>query len=80
MRVAISVPGPVHRAADRAAKRLRIPRSQLYTRAVEEYLKRQARPDVTERLDLVYGSERAEPDEAVLEQGLETLRRVEWKD
>lgn len=80
MKIAISVPGPVHRAADRAAKRLRVPRSQLYTRAVEEYLKRQARPDITERLDLVYGSRRNEPDEALLEQGLETLRRVEWKD
>jgi hypothetical protein len=80
MKVAISVPGPVHRAADRAAKRLRIPRSQLYTRAVEEYLKRQARPDITERLDLVYGDKRNGPDRAVLEQGLETLRSVEWED
>jgi len=77
MKVTISVPGPVHRAADRAAKRLRVPRSQLYTRAVEEYLN-QARPDITERFDLLYGSRQNGPDDAILEQGLETLRRLEW--
>lgn len=80
MKISISVPRPVYRAADRVAKRLRSPRSQLYTRAVDEYLERQTGPDITERLDAVYGSKRSPPDEAVLEQGLETLRRVEWRD
>lgn len=80
MKVAISVPDPVSRAADRVARQLRIPRSQLYTRAVAEYLKRQAHPEITERLDAVYGGSGKQPDRAVLDQGIETLRRVEWED
>ena len=72
----------MYRAADRTAKRLRVPRSQLYARALEAYLKRAERPDVTERLDAVYSKKkkRTEPDEAWLAHGLEVLRRARWED
>ena len=46
MKVAISVPDEIGRAADRAAKRMSMPRSRLYARALEAYLKQQERPDV----------------------------------
>jgi antitoxin MazE6 len=80
MKVAISVPDSLSRAADRTARRLRIPRSQVYARALEAYLKRAERPDVTERLNAVYGKGRNRPDPAWLAHGLEMLRRVEWKE
>ena len=80
VKVAISVPDPVFRAADRAARRLRIARSQLYTRALEAYLKQEERPDITERLNAVYGKKGNQPDPAWLAHGLEVLRRVEWED
>jgi metal-responsive CopG/Arc/MetJ family transcriptional regulator len=80
MKVAISIPDRLYRAADRTAKRLRVPRSQLYTRALEAYLKRAERPDVTERLDAVYSKKRTKPDEAWLAHGLEVLRRARWED
>ena len=80
MKVAISVPDEIGRAADRAAKRMSVPRSRLYARALEAYLKQQERPDVTERLNDVYGRPGARPDRRLLEHNLEMLRRVDWED
>lgn len=80
MKIAISVPDDLSRAADRAAKRMKIPRSRFYARAVETYLGENYRLDVTERLNAVYGSSANQPDPVFSEQGLETLRRAEWKE
>jgi hypothetical protein len=81
MKVAISVPDPLFRQAESAARRLRIPRSQLYARALEVYLSQQSRPDVTDRLNAVYGAGKGEsPDPAWVETGLDVLRRSEWED
>jgi len=80
MKVAISIPDRLFRAADRTAKQMRVPRSQLYARALEAYLKRVARPDVTERLNAVHARRRNGSDEAWLAHGLEVLRRVEWDE
>jgi hypothetical protein len=81
MKVAISVPDPLFRQAESVARRLRIPRSQLYARALEAFLRQQRRPDVTERLDVVYGSAGGEAlDQAWLDAGLELLRRTEWEE
>jgi hypothetical protein len=81
MKVAISVPDPLFRQAESAARRLRIPRSQLYSRALEVYLRQQRRPDVTERLDAVYGVREGDAaDQTWLDAGLDVLRRVEWED
>jgi len=80
MKIAISVPNRVSKAADETAKRLRIPRSQLYTRAVETLLRELGHSDVTERLNAVYSKRSNRPDPAVLRQGLETLRLTEWDE
>jgi predicted transcriptional regulator len=79
VKVAISVPDRLFRAADRTAKRMRVPRSQLYARALEAYLKRAQRPDVTERLNAAYAGKGNAPDVAWLAHGLEVLRR-DWED
>lgn len=81
MKVAISVPDPLFRQAESVARRLGIPRSQLYARALELFLRQQRRPDVTERLDAVYGAPGGDTDDREwLEAGLEALRRVEWEE
>jgi len=80
MKVAVSVPDRLFQAADRAAKRLRLPRSQLYVRALETFLRQQGDPGVTERLNEVYGAGDVGPDAPLLEHNLEMLRRVEWED
>ena len=62
MKVAISVPEPVYRAAEKAARRMRVPRSRFYARAVEAYLNRIDREDVTRRLNEIYDETVGEPD------------------
>lgn len=78
MKIAISVPDPIYRAAEQAAKRLRVPRSQFYSRAVEAYLKLTSREDVTERLNAVYSEETTEPDPFLEAAARATLRRTKW--
>ena len=78
MKVAISVPDNIYRAADKAARRMRVPRSQLYARAVEAYLKLPEGQDVTERLNAVYGDEIRERDPFLEKAARATLRRARW--
>jgi metal-responsive CopG/Arc/MetJ family transcriptional regulator len=79
MKVAISVPDRIYRAAERAARRLRVPRSQLYARAVAAYLAQEARENVTERLNAVYSDQASgERDRFVEAAARATLRRNRW--
>ena len=78
MKVAISVPDRISRAADKAAKRMRVPRSQLYARAVEAYLKQASGQEVTERLNAVYGEEVPEPAPFLEAAARAALRRSKW--
>lgn len=54
MKVAVSVPDKLGQAVDRAARRLRIPRSQFYARALEAFLRDEEKAGITERLNEVY--------------------------
>lgn len=54
MKTAISIPDELFRAADRAAKRLGLSRSQFYQRAIAQYLERQSEALVTDALNAVY--------------------------
>jgi predicted transcriptional regulator len=54
MKAAISVPDPVFKAADRLARRRRISRSELYTRAIVALLKAEDEGEVTAQLDRAY--------------------------
>jgi metal-responsive CopG/Arc/MetJ family transcriptional regulator len=78
MKVAISVPDPVFGAAERVSRRLKISRSELYSKAVAAYVKKHGRDDVTERLNSVYGSADAPLDPALETMALEVLRRNRW--
>ena len=59
VKTAISIRDEVFEAAERAAQALGLSRSQLYTRAVSEFVARHQREGVTERLDAVYGGDEA---------------------
>ena len=55
MKTAISIRDEVFEAAERTARALGLSRSQLYSRAVSEFVAGHQREGVTERLDAVYG-------------------------
>lgn len=56
MKTAVSIPDPLFRAAEAVSRRLRLPRSVLYARALESFLREHDRAGITEKLDEVYGA------------------------
>ena len=56
MKTAISIPDKIFDAAERAATKLGMSRSELYTTAVREYIDRHAREGITDELNDVYGT------------------------
>lgn len=59
MKTAISIPDDVFEAAERAAKKLGMSRSEFYVKAVREYIERYGRENVTEKLNEVYSGAEA---------------------
>jgi metal-responsive CopG/Arc/MetJ family transcriptional regulator len=78
MKTAISIPDPLYKEAERLTKRLRIPRSQLYAKALEEYVQRQRSKGIKEALDEVYRTESSELDPVLAHLQGEVLGREEW--
>jgi hypothetical protein len=85
MKVAISVPDDVFRSVEHAAKRLKISRSELFSRAARAFLDEQRGRDVTESYDRAFGPEAAgaAPDDETARFRREATRRalldVEWR-
>ena len=61
MKTAISIPDEIFEDAERLAKRLKQSRSEVYSRALAEYLARHAPDEVTERMDRVVEELASEP-------------------
>ena len=78
MKTAISIPDPLFREAERLTKRLRIPRSQLYALALEEYLQRQRSKGIKEALDAVYGRESSEVEPDLAAAAYHVLAKEKW--
>jgi metal-responsive CopG/Arc/MetJ family transcriptional regulator len=77
MKTAISIPDDVFQAADEMAHKMKKSRSEIYSRAVREYVARYSEDGVTEALDAVYEAADA-PDEFAQAAAQSTLRRTEW--
>jgi hypothetical protein len=79
MKTAISLPDNLFKAAERLAGRLRLSRSELYQRALAEYLARHDEAIVTEQLDRVYGPAPGGGLDPVLDRlQWASLAREEW--
>jgi antitoxin MazE6 len=77
MKVAISLPDPTFKAAERVSKRLGMSRSRLYAQAVEAFVKVHRGAEIRELLDTVYGSEAAAVDPLIDRLQADALRE-EW--
>ena len=77
MKTAISIPDDVFAEAERLARRLKTSRSELYSRALREYVARHGSEQVTEALDKLC---EALPAEKVFATAAarRTLRRSPW--
>jgi antitoxin MazE6 len=78
MKTAISIPDDVFSDAERLARALKQSRSQLYSRAVREYVARHSEDSVTIALDAVYAEEPAPVDAFATEAARRALERTEW--
>jgi metal-responsive CopG/Arc/MetJ family transcriptional regulator len=78
MKTAISIPDDVFAEAERLARALKKSRSQLYSRALKEYVARHAADQVTEALDHVCGTISAADHDFAKAVARRTLRRSPW--
>lgn len=78
MKTAISIPDDIFVSADHLAKRLNMSRSELYTRAIQQYVAECRHAGVKEKLDQVYASENASVDSSVLNAQAISIPMEEW--
>jgi predicted transcriptional regulator len=79
MKTAISIPDDLFREADLLAAELKQSRSQLYSRAVSEYVARHSADRVTTALDAVYSGEEDESElEFLRAAARRTIEHSEW--
>jgi metal-responsive CopG/Arc/MetJ family transcriptional regulator len=78
MKTVVSLPDDLFRSAEKAARRLRVTRSELYVRAIAEFLKQQNGSAVTERLNEVYSRHTAKLDPGLKRAQLKPLEKEPW--
>ncbi len=79
MKTAVSLPDDLFRLAEVAARRLRLSRSELYAKAIAEYLERREDNAITERLNEVYSRRPAKLDSALHRAQLKSLKKDGWE-
>ncbi len=78
MKTAISIPDPIFQAAEKLAYRLRISRSELYTKAVAEYMDSNKYRNVTQILNEIYGKESSEFDKELYAMQTKSIPMEKW--
>ncbi|MCC6383417.1 MAG: hypothetical protein IT304_13000 [Dehalococcoidia bacterium] len=78
MKTAVSVPDDVFVQAERLVRRFGLSRSELYSRALREYVARHAEEDVTDALNAVIADIADDNGVLAREAGRRTLERSEW--
>lgn len=78
MKTAISIPDKVFEAAEKAAKRLGVSRSELYVSAIQEYLAQHSDERVTEELNKIYSKTDNQLDPVLEKMQSNSLNRTEW--
>ncbi len=78
MKTAISVPNEVFKRAESTAKRLKLSRSELYSRALSDYLARHTEDEVTAAMDTAIEKHGQPRDESVVQNGQRLLEASEW--
>jgi metal-responsive CopG/Arc/MetJ family transcriptional regulator len=78
MKTAVSLPDELFLLAEATAKRLCVSRSQLYAKAIAEFLEHTQSDNVTERLNEVYSSQPARLDPALHRAQVRILNKDSW--
>ena len=78
MKIAVSIPEDVFRDGERLAAELHCSRSQLYSRAVREYVARRSADQVTKALNAVYDDDEGADLEFLRAAAARILEESEW--
>lgn len=78
MKIAVSVPDDVFEEAERLARRLKRSRSEVYSRALAEYVARHAPDRVTEAMDRALDEIGEAADQFVRTASRRLLKRADW--
>ena len=79
VKTAVSISEQIFLRAEEAAKRLGMTRSQLFSKAVAEFLDRHKQDKITERLNQVYSEEVSEPDAVLAGMQFSSLGKEDWQ-
>ena len=80
MKTAISLPDKVFFEAEETARNMGISRSSLYLNAISEYLKKNSRARITQKLNEVYGNDYYKEFEPISNAALESIRELTKND
>jgi hypothetical protein len=78
MKTAVSIPDNIFEDAEIMTKKLGLARSQLYVKAIQEFIDRHNKDYVTEKLNTLYSEENK--SEEPLDIGVESLREATKND
>ena len=78
MKTAISIPDSIFKEAEKAAKRLGLSRSELYARAVAEYIQVIRRDGIKRQLDKIYAEEDSDIDSSLAKMQSASVFRENW--
>jgi hypothetical protein len=78
VKTAVSLPDDLFHKAEATARRLNVSRSELYARAIAEFLEGVQQNAITERLNTVYSREAAKMDPGLHRAQLKSLRKDGW--
>ena len=78
MKTAISIPDEIYHSADQLAKRFGMSRSELYSKAVSDYINAHKNEAVTKALDQIYTKEKSGIDPAINVMQLRSLPKESW--
>ena len=78
MKTAISIPDITFEAAEEVARDLGISRSELYRRALEQFLKKHQKRAVTDALNEVYADGGGKLDPALAKMQFASVEREDW--
>jgi metal-responsive CopG/Arc/MetJ family transcriptional regulator len=78
MKTAISIPDKTFSSADRLAKKMKMSRSELYARAVQEFVTEHAGLNVREKLDQVYAAKSSAMDPSLAHAQATAIAHEDW--
>jgi metal-responsive CopG/Arc/MetJ family transcriptional regulator len=78
MKTAISIPDSIFQAAEGLAHRLGISRSELYSKAIAEYMNSHKKHNITKILNEIYGEESSSLDEELDTMQMRSIPKEEW--